>query len=252
MNLKDISRHTEKTINQTIKHLYTKSARFYDALYHFKNYKSASAKLKHYIQTHNPGAKTILDTACGTGKHIELVSEFYDAEGLDISEELLAIARERCPSVTFHKGDMIDFNIGKKFDVVTCLFSSIAYVKTFENLCKAVSCMTDHLNAKGLLLIEPWFSKETFWTDTITANHYDEKNLKISWMYTSKREDELSVLDINYLVGTPEEISYFKERHELGLFDDEQYRTAFKSAGLNVSFDKEGLFGRGIYIGIKN
>ncbi|MEO6695786.1 MAG: hypothetical protein ABIY50_10045, partial [Ignavibacteria bacterium] len=77
-------------------------------------------------------------------------------------------------------------------------------------------------------------------------------DLKITWMYVSKIENELSILDINYLVGTKEEVSYFKERHELGLFSDEQYRDAFKKAGLDVNYDKEGLFGRGMYIAVKN
>ncbi|MBK8553001.1 MAG: hypothetical protein IPL53_18850 [Ignavibacteria bacterium] len=51
-------------------------------------------------------------------------------------------------------------------------------------------------------------------------------------MYTSERENNLSVLDINYLVGTPEEVTHFKERHEIGLFDDSQYRKAFTDADL--------------------
>ena len=29
---------------------------------------------------------------------------------------------------------MIDMDLGKKFDVITCLFSSIGYVKTYSNL----------------------------------------------------------------------------------------------------------------------
>ena len=40
-------------------------------------------------------------------------------------------------------------------------------------------------------------------------------------MYTPKLENDLSVLEINYLVGTPAEVSYFKERHELGLFQNQ-------------------------------
>lgn len=232
--------------------MFTKSAKFYDALYHFKDYKSASEKLQKIISKYNPDAKSLLDTACGTGKHIEHLKNFYDAEGLDISEELLTIAENRCPGNKFHQSDMTDFQLGKKYDVVTCLFSSIAYVRSLDNLFKAVKTMSEHLNTNGILIIEPWFSKETFWTNKVTVNHFDEKDLKITWMYTSQREDDLSILEINYLVGTPGEVTYFKERHELGLFDDAQYRSAFEKAGLKVAYDQEGLFGRGMYIGIKN
>ncbi|MEP7147013.1 MAG: class I SAM-dependent methyltransferase [bacterium] len=232
--------------------MFTKSAKFYDAIYHFKDYKAASEKLIETIKQYNPDAVTLLDTACGTGKHIEYLKGYFDAEGLDMNPELLEIARERCPGNLFHESDMIDFKLNKNYDVVTCLFSSIAYVKTLVNLNKAISSMSEHLNMHGLLIIEPWFSKENFWTDHITANYYDEKDLKISWMYTSVRENDISILDINYLVGTPSFVTHFKELHELGLFNELQYRQAFIDAGLEVKYDKEGLFGRGMYIGIKS
>ncbi len=43
----------------------------------------------------------------------------------------------------------------------------------------------------------------------------------------------------------------FTEQHDLGLFDDDQYRAAFEAAGLETYFDAEGLDGRGLYIGVK-
>ena len=51
-------------------------------------------------------------------------------------------------------------------------------------------------------------------------------------------------------VGTPEGIRCFTERHELGLFSHEEYEAAFESAGLETSFDPEGLMGRGLFVGI--
>ncbi len=236
--------------------MYNKSSKFYDALYHFRDYKAASEKLSKTIANHNNSAKTILDTACGTGKHIEYMNKYFNVEGLDISLELLEIAKARCPGNIFHQESMIDFDLKKKYDVVTCLFGSIAYVKILSNLYTAIDTMSKHLNPNGLLIIEPWFSKESFWIDRVTSNHYDEKDLKITWMYASKTMNDYAVLDINYLVGTNEEISYFKERHELGLFSDYEYRDAMEKAGLKVRHETEGLFGKGIgnglYIAIKN
>ena len=112
--------------------MFTKSAKFYDAIYHFKDYKAASEKLNKIIKEYNPEAKTLLDTACGTGKHIEHLRHYYEAEGLDINEELVEIARKRCPDNIFHIADVSNFRLMKKYDVITCLFSSIAYVKTAD------------------------------------------------------------------------------------------------------------------------
>ena len=232
--------------------MFTKSAKFYDALFHFKNYKKESDNLREIILSYKPDARTLLDVACGTGKHLQFISEFFDAEGLDYSKELLDIAVERCPGVIFHQGDMTDFSLNKKFDVITCLFSSIGYVRTPENLNKAVRCFSDHLNKNGLLIIEPWFSPETYWVDRLTANFYDEPDLKIAWMYKSGSKDNVSVIDIHYLAATPEEISHFTEHHEIGLFTNAEYEDSFKRAGFDVSYDKEGLCGRGMYIGVKS
>jgi ubiquinone/menaquinone biosynthesis C-methylase UbiE len=231
--------------------MFTKSAQFYDALYHFKDYAAASTQVDELIQQRHPEAQTLVDVGCGTGKHLDQLRHHYQVEGLDLSHELLAIARERCPGVSFHKGDMVNFDLGHSFDVVTCLFSAIAYVRTLENLQRAVACMSRHLQPGGLLIIEPWFSPENYWLGRITANFFDDPELKIAWMYTSEIEGNVSIFNIHYLVGTPKEVTHFTERHEMGLFTPVEYTSAFQLAGLSVEYDAKGLFGRGMYIAQK-
>ena len=226
----------------------TRSARFYDALYGFKNYDEAVARLRALIAERLPDARTLLDVACGTGKHLERLRCSLEVEGLDVNPELLEIARGRCPGVPLHQADMIGFDLGRTFDVVTCLFSSIAYVRTADNLRHAIATMARHVYPGGLLLVEPFFSPERFWTGTITANFVDEPDLKIAWMYTSNADGPLTVLDIHYLVGTPEGVEHFTERHALGLFTDAEYHEAFAAAGLTVDYDPVGFFGRGLYV----
>lgn len=232
--------------------MFTKSAKFYDALYHFKDYSEAADKLHNLITEFKPDANTLLDVACGTGKHIEYLNKYYKPEGIDLNEELLEIARERCPEVMFHNKNMIDFNLNKKFDIAACFFSSIAYVKTVENLNKTIECMANHLVTNGVMVIEPWITPQNYWKGRITANFVNEPDLKIAWMYTSEVEGTVSIFDINYLVGTPQGVEYFTERHEMGLFTHEEYLEAMQKSGIQVQYDPEGLFGRGMYIGIKS
>jgi ubiquinone/menaquinone biosynthesis C-methylase UbiE len=231
--------------------MFTKSARYYDAMYHFKDYATAAIQLHALIQQHHPMAQALLDVACGTGKHIEALQDFYRVEGIDINPDLLEIARKRCPNILFHEKDMVSFELDSNYDVVTCLFSSIGYVKTVRNLEQSVACMARHLRPGGLLFVEPWFTPETYWVGRITSNSVDEPDLKISWMYVSEIEGRMSVFNINYLVGTPEGVTHFIERHETGLFSHEEYLKAFEKSGLEVSHDPKGLFGRGMYTGRK-
>ncbi len=229
--------------------MFLKSALFYDALYQFKDYRKAVEVMHQLIQKERPGSASVLDVACGTGKHIAFLKDHYEVEGLDLNPELLKIARERCPDTVFHEADMTGFSLEKKFDVVACLFSSIGYVQTKENLQAAVSAMAAHLFPGGLLIIEPWIWPENYWKDKLVANFTEQENLKISWMYIQKQVKMTSVFDIHYLVGTNGEINYFSENHIMGLWTDEEYREAFTKAGLTVTFEEIGFFGRGVYYG---
>src|SRR6476620_1453307 len=109
--------------------MFTKSARIYDALYAWKDYAVEAQRLRDIIQGRglSDGA-TLLDVACGTGAHIAHLKQYYLVEGLDLDPVLLEVARERNPEIVFHQGDMAHFKLGRRFDVVTCLFSSIGYV----------------------------------------------------------------------------------------------------------------------------
>jgi SAM-dependent methyltransferase len=147
--------------------------------------------------------------------------------------------------------DMVDFDLGRNFDVVTCLFSSVAYVRTPERLEGAVRSMARHLRPAGVLLLEPWISPSQYRIGEIVANFVDEPDLKIAWMYKSEIDGNVSVFNITYLVGTPDGIDHFSERHEMGLFTRSQYFEAIEMAGLQVEHVPEGPFGRGLLIGRK-
>src|SRR6267142_2354240 len=114
--------------------MYEKLAAIYDSLYRFKDYAAASRTLDDLIQRRVPRARSLLDVACGTGKCIEQLQSRYQLHGVDLSREMLDIARQRCPGVPFEQADMTDFHLGRTFDVVTCLFSSIGLVRTVDRL----------------------------------------------------------------------------------------------------------------------
>jgi SAM-dependent methyltransferase len=232
--------------------MFTKSASYYDVIYSFKDYQAETHCLLDIISERLlSGGDRLLDVACGTGKHLQFLKEKYEVEGLDLSPELLDIARARTPDVLYHHADMMDFDLGREFDVVTCLFSSIGYAKTLENLYRAVKCMANHLFAGGILVIEPWFTPDSWNTGSVHANFVDEPGLKIARINNSCVEGKLSYFDFHYLIGTPKGVEYFIERHELGLFEMDEMVEAFTTSGLEVTYDEKGLTGRGLYIGQK-
>jgi SAM-dependent methyltransferase len=230
--------------------VFNRSARIYDAVYaSIRDYPREAAELDGLIQKRRPRARTLLDVACGTGAHLEHLTG-YEAEGLDLDPEMLAVARERLPNVRLHEGDMTDFDLGKRFDAVVCMFSSIGYVRTEEQLRSAITSMARHLEPDGVLVVEPWLAPDDWRDRHVGAVFVDEPELKIARMNVAQREGDVSIVDFEYLVATPDGIERFTEHHELGLFTVEQYLEAFRSAGLEVEHDAEGPMGRGLYVGV--
>lgn len=231
--------------------MFRESAPVYDAIYSAqgKDYAAEADRVQQVVAAAHPEARTLLDVACGTGRHLEFLSEHFDCEGVDINDDFLAIARERCPEARFTRGDMTGFDLARRFDVVTCLFSSVAYAHPRVRLYEAIRSMARHVAAGGLLVVEPFFRPDEFMVEGVWAVFVDEPDLKVARIGTNRQHDDLAVLDFHYLVGHPGDVTSFTERHELGLYDWDDLTAAFEREGLEVEIDEEGLIGRGLVIG---
>jgi ubiquinone/menaquinone biosynthesis C-methylase UbiE len=200
--------------------MFTKSAAIYDAIYGtMKDYAVEAQQIHMLIQQYKHSSGTsLLDVACGTGGHLPFLKQDYSVEGLDLDEQMLAIARQHNPGVIFHQADMVDFSLNQQFDVILCLFSSIGYVKTVPRLYQALQTMHRHLLPGGVVIIEPWLTPQMYRAGHIGAVFVNQPDLKIARMNNTEVEDGVSIMNFHYLVATPQGIEHFTERHELGLF----------------------------------
>ncbi len=235
-----------------MENVFAKTAGYYDRIYAGKDYAGEVERLRSLIKKRNPSAQSLLDVACGIGRHVEYLKKHFEVQGLDICEELLAIARRRNPDVTFHYADMTDFDLGQEFDIVACLFSSIGYVRTMEKLHSAVRCMVSHLKPGGLLIIEPWLRPNQWQPNTVHGLFTDEPDLKIARINTSFVEGRVSIFDLHHLIGTPEGTEHVVEHHEMGLFETEEMKSVLEEQNLAVEYDPEGLTGKGLFVGKRN
>jgi SAM-dependent methyltransferase len=230
---------------------YGSSARVYDALFRDKDYRGAVGRLRRILRQVHPDARRLLDVGCGTGRHLEHLRRVFDVEGLDASPSMLAVARARCPGIALHRGDLVGFDLGKTFDVVTCLLGSIGYARTVPRLARGVRAMARHVAPGGVLIVEPWVSPDRFVAGRVVFDRADEPELKVARMYRTTRRGAVSVFDSHYLVAGPAGVEHFTERQELGLFTPRQYRAALRAAGLRVLPVAGDLFGYGLYVARK-
>ncbi len=234
--------------------MFDASSIYYDVFYDFLDYQSATDNLKKIITQFHPNAITLLDVGCGSGRHLKGLMQDYEVAGLDINSTLLDLAKMRCPSILFYEADMVNFDLSKKFDVITCLFCSVAYVKTVAQLARSIGEMAKHLNFGGVLIIEPWLSPKTYWPKHLAFEVSDKPEMKLVRMYSHELHEGCSLFNIHYLIGTPQGVTHFIEREELGLFSQQEYEMAFEQAGLKVNYLDKGLFPNhkyGLFIGQK-
>ena len=229
---------------------YTRHPELYDLEYSFKDYAGEAQTLERLVRERHPQAATLLDVACGTGKHLEHLRAHFACEGVDLDEGLLAVARERVPDVPLHVGDLRDFDLGRQFDVVTCLFSAIGFVGGPAGLAAAAGTLARHLAPGGVLLVEPWFSPEAWIPGRPhLLTHEEPGRLALARVTLSGiRDERVSTTEMHYVLATPDGIEHFVEHHDPYLFTHDEMRAAFEAAGLTAELDPAGLIGRGLWI----
>jgi ubiquinone/menaquinone biosynthesis C-methylase UbiE len=78
--------------------VFTESAAFYDVLYSFVDYEAAVREIRQRLDAQAPHARSLLDVGCGTGRHVELLRERYEVEGLDINPRCSGLRGSALPA----------------------------------------------------------------------------------------------------------------------------------------------------------
>jgi ubiquinone/menaquinone biosynthesis C-methylase UbiE len=234
--------------------LHNKLAKYYDRVYSFKDYLDEAVRLQNLIIKYlESGGNSLLDVACGTGLHLKHLKDDFLCTGVDVSKGMLKIARKNAKGVTFKEADMKTMRLGKQFDVILCLLSSIGYVKTAASLEKTIWNFSKHLKKGGLALIEPSHTKSAYVNGEPRITTYDGKEAKIARLNYTNFRQATAVLNMHILIAERgKDAKYFVDKHELGLFGINNTLRVMKAAGLKSKYLKNGLMpGRELFVGIK-
>jgi len=133
--------------------LYHELAWVYDAIYpQIFDYKAVYGALKPVLEEKQ--VESILEVACGTGRLMALLeSGGYRVTGLDLSPEMLALARPKVNGVLV-QGDMRELGFREEFDAVLCLGSSFTYMSTDQGALKALRGFHSALKPGGILVFD--------------------------------------------------------------------------------------------------
>jgi ubiquinone/menaquinone biosynthesis C-methylase UbiE len=215
---------------------FAQMAAYYDELYvKPEQYKNEAAKITTLIRTYKISrGNELLDLACGTGGHIPYWKNDFHVTGLDISPEMLAHAMRKFPDIKFHCGDMINFNIKQKFDVLVCLYGSIGFVRTLEKLNKALVTFARHMKPGSVLCLTPWSTQEEF-KPKIVVDAVKHPHVRIARMENVKlKAPNIIEIDFHHLIGRNGKVTYHTQSIEIGLFSRQQYIDAICGAKLEL------------------
>ncbi len=162
----------------------------------------------------------ILEIACGTGRlTIPLAREGYDITGLDISEGMLEVAKEKAKSeelnITWILDDCRKFSFSKKFNLIFIPFNSLAHIHDYESFNRFCSSVKNHLAEKGHFIIDMFNPdlKILLGTDTARQNvaeyrdPYSDDFVHITETNTYDRSTQINYILWHYKVGERDEFS---------------------------------------------
>lgn len=127
-------------------------AKFYDRL--MSDSSLRSKQVMRCIEKYSPTASSLLELGCGTGAVLHGLSAVTSLAGMDISSNMLDIARTRLPGVEFIHGDISSFDLERKFDVIVCTYDVLNHLAEFDRWISCFACTGKHLVEGGLFIFD--------------------------------------------------------------------------------------------------
>ena len=212
--------------------MYESFAYLYDRLTDDVDYKKFIEFIESQFAKYYQSAELILELACGTGTLTKLLCEKgYDVIGLDLSADMLEVAREKCPETLFINQDMTEFELYGTVDAIVCCLDSVNYITDKRKLLKMFKLVKNYLNPGGVFIFD--INSEYKLKNVIGNNCFvrNEEEVFYSW------ENEIEKDRVNFY------LTFFTENED-GTFDriDETHtERIYKEEELEILLEKAGL-----------
>jgi SAM-dependent methyltransferase len=134
-------------------------ARVYDAIFVDVEYEDwadfALVTLSELGWLETDSALTLLDLACGTGNSAKpYMKRGFEVSGADFSSQMLALAKDKLPSLKLYQQGFLELDIPKRFQIITCVFDSLNNLLTLEDLEITLSRVKTHLVPNGVFVFD--------------------------------------------------------------------------------------------------
>lgn len=101
---------------------------------------------------------TVLELGCGTGRLTLPLAEEVSITGLDLSKPMLDLARKKAKeknlNIEFIHGDMTNFDLNRKFNLILMTGNAFAHLETRSQVEDSLACVKQHLAENGRLIFD--------------------------------------------------------------------------------------------------
>ncbi|EDL63705.1 class I SAM-dependent DNA methyltransferase [Bacillus sp. SG-1] len=193
---------------------YQQFAYIYDYLMKDVPYDSWVEFVQAQAEHYSVEGKGLLDIGCGTGElSLRLLKQGYSVTGIDLSEDMLFIAREKAESegldLPLFQQDMSELEGLGQFDIITVFCDSLNYLDSEEKVFNTFKKVKEHLDDQGIFLFDVhsiFKVSQIFLNETFTYND-DE----VSYIWDCFPGEEPNSVD--------HELTFFVRDDETGQYD---------------------------------
>ena len=201
-------------------------ARYYDLLYKEKDYAAEASYVDGLIKKECPGAQSILNLGCGTGRHDACLKKMgYSVCGVDLSDTMLVEAQKRAipEKLEFFKGDVRTIDLHRKFDVVISLFHVMSYQITDEDVSAVFQTASRHLAPGGIFVFDFWHAPGVLNDPPVVrVKRLEDEGIRIVRIAEPMMKKDENVIDVNYQIMTLDkhagQWSELQETHSMRYF----------------------------------
>ena len=112
-------------------------------------------ELLQWLRDHGITPDSALDLACGTGVLCRILQEGgIPSRGMDLSEGMIAIARQSNPHIPFDVADMLTYAPGERFDLITCTGDAINHIPDLADVEKIFANVYSWLKPGGYFIFD--------------------------------------------------------------------------------------------------
>ncbi|MEG1870361.1 MAG: class I SAM-dependent methyltransferase [Peptostreptococcaceae bacterium] len=192
------------------------------------------------IKSENAQVKNILELACGTGNlTIPLTKKEYDIAGIDISGEMLSVAKEKAEKegveLILLQQDIaeLDFDI-TNLDCVLCACDGFNYITYDDDLENVFSKTYELLKENGVFI----FDISSFYKlSTVLGNNmYGENREDVAYMWQNYFDDEENMVEMElafFIKDDNDKFERFEEVHQQRAYTEEEIVDMLQEAGFS-------------------